>query len=66
MKNTYLVRCYEATLWSFFSQADHFTDHKVTTAESPDHFVARLLREGLRIDESTCIMPGAILRVEKI
>jgi hypothetical protein len=59
--NKFKVRVYEATGWSFLTQGDHYEDYTFTTEETLERFAKRLAREGFLANESTWIMPGAIV-----
>jgi hypothetical protein len=65
-KHRYKVRCYQATAWGVFTQADHYEDHYFASSESLDQVAKRLARDGFRVsDTNKWIMPGAILTVER-
>jgi hypothetical protein len=59
------MRAYKASTLSFFTQADHFSEHVIQTHESLKELVHRLSREGFQVDENNWIMPGAIVSVQK-
>jgi hypothetical protein len=65
--NTYRVRVHDIGWRGFFTQADHFEDHQLASAEPFDEFARRLAREGFLHEESgKWIMPGAIMWVEPL
>lgn len=65
--NKYNVKVYVGTMWSFFTQADHYEDYTFESSESLEVISKRLARDGFRTDNETkWIMPGAILEVRKL
>lgn len=61
----YKVRVYEGTMWSFVTQADHFMDYSIDSAESLPEIARRLAHDGFSSgDGRKWIMPGAIIFVE--
>ena len=60
----YKVRVYEATAWSMFSQADHYSDYTLTSSETLKQIAQRLAQYGSAATDQKWIMPGAILTVE--
>lgn len=65
--NKYKVKVYVGTLWSFFTQADHYEEYEFESGESLEAISKRLARDGFRNDNGTkWIMPGAILEVRKL
>ena len=67
--NTYVVRRYVASGWSFLTQADHYEDCLVNSTEGLQEFAQRLAREGFWYKRSensgTWVMPGAILEIRR-
>ena len=63
--NVYIVKTYNATILSFFTQADHFKEYWIQSEESYPDFRKRLMSDGLQdpADEKHWLMPGAILDV---
>ena len=62
---TYIVLVYQATVWSFLTQADHYSEYRFVSAESYPDFRKRLRTDGFQhpTDQNRWIMPGAILEV---
>lgn len=64
--NRYVVRYYVGTLWSFFTQADHFEECTFESADSLEEFAVDLAEFGFAESDDKWIMPGAILSVRKL
>lgn len=65
--NTYEVKIYVATNWSFFTQADHSKTYTFQSKDTLSVFSKRLARDGFGLfDEKTWIMPGAILEIKRV
>jgi hypothetical protein len=63
--NKYIVKVYIATDWSLLTQADHYSEYRLESAESLPDFAKRLAIFGFQADENRWIMPGAMLEVRK-
>jgi len=65
LMETYVVLVYQATVWSFLTQADHYSEYRFVSPESYPDFRKRLRTEGFQhpTDQNRWIMPGAILEV---
>jgi hypothetical protein len=64
---TYIVLVYQATVWSFLTQSDHYSEYRFVSGESYPDFRKRVATEGFQHpkDPNRWIMPGAILEVYK-
>lgn len=66
MKRKFVVRCYCATAWSLFSQADHYEDYNFASTETLEEFAKRICKEGFSADDKTWIAPGAIVSIKAL
>lgn len=65
--NTFQVRVYVATEWSFLTQADHFEDFTFTSQKSLEEFSLSLSQTGFQVEgKKRWIMPAAILEVKQV
>lgn len=63
MKHTYTIRYYESTVWSFFTQADHFEEAEFDSDEDFATFCKRMFAEGFQLNYETWIAPSAITKI---
>lgn len=63
--NKFTVRVYVATVWSMFSQGDHYEDYVVETKEPIGALAERLARQGFNPEPGHWVMPGAIVHIEQ-
>ena len=64
--NRFKVRVQNPTALGFLTQADHYRDYELESAELVEDFAARLAAKGFADPDGRWIMPGAIIWIERL